>query len=71
MTELGETDCRGIFVQKAMQFLDHHHISYLAWAWDTWQGCAGPALITNYAGTPTRGYGQSIRSHFLARSTSS
>jgi hypothetical protein len=69
VTELGETDCKGNFTRAAMGFLDRHHISYLAWAWDTWPGCKGPALITDYAGTPTAGYGESVRSHFLARST--
>ena len=68
VTELGETDCKGAFTQEAMKFLDHRHISYLAWAWDTWSGCKGPALITNYSGAPSVGYGQSVRSHLLARS---
>ena len=69
VTELGETDCKGAFTLRAMRFLDRQHISYLAWAWDTWHGCKGPPLITSYTGTPSAGYGQSVRSHFLATST--
>ncbi len=65
VTELGETDCAGSFVGAAMSWLDRVGYGYLTWAWNTWTGCGGPPLITSYSGTPTVGYGEAVRAHYL------
>src|SRR6266571_7113825 len=43
-------------------FADAHGISYLGWTWDTWDCASGPALISNYDGTPTA-FGIGFRNH--------
>ncbi len=63
--ELGENDCQDGFVNTLMAWLDSHHASYLAWTWNTWNCNSGPALITDYNGTPTA-YGAGVRAHLLA-----
>lgn len=65
-TEFGENDCAGSYVGPLMTWMDQHSISYLAWTWNTWNCGSGPALISNYNGTPT-GFGLAVRQHFLAR----
>jgi endoglucanase len=63
--ELGEDDCAHGFIDDYMHWADTHHISYLAWAWNTWSCRDGPALISSYDGTPTD-YGAGFRDHLLA-----
>ncbi len=60
--EIGENDCRSGFIDRYMTWADRHRVSYVAWAWDTWNCSSGPALITSYDGTPTT-YGRGFRSH--------
>jgi hypothetical protein len=60
--EIGESDCAGGFVDPYMAWADSNGVSYLAWTWDTWDCRSGPALITDYAGTPTA-FGAAVRSH--------
>ena len=64
--ETGEYSCTTTFTNPIYDYANSHHIGYLAWAWDAWPGkCAtGPALISNYDGTPTP-YGVGLRSHLL------
>jgi endoglucanase len=64
--ELGENDCAAGFVNTYMHWADTKMISYLGWTWDTWNCSSGPALISNYDGTPTA-FGLGIRDHFLSR----
>jgi hypothetical protein len=60
--ELGENDCAHTFVDDYFSFADPLGISYLGWAWNR-QDCSGyPALITDYAGTPTA-FGQGFMMH--------
>ncbi|MFN8537524.1 MAG: cellulase family glycosylhydrolase [Thermomicrobiales bacterium] len=70
--EIGESDCAHGFVDPLMNWLDSKGISYLGWTWNTWDCGGGPALISNYNGTPTN-FGQGIKDHFavLAGGTSS
>ena len=68
--ELGETDCATSFVTPQMTLLDSSNISYLGWAWDTYDCSSFPALITNYTGTPTV-FGQAFHDHFIALATGS
>jgi len=71
-TEMGEFDCGDSFVSQAMDFLESHGAGYSANAWNAGSGwpCgsddakSGPALITDFAGTPTP-YGQGYRDHLL------
>jgi endoglucanase len=70
--EIGETDCRHGYIDGFMDWADEHGVSYLGWAWDAhggWTCKSGPALITEYDGTPT-GYGVGLRDHLrsLAKS---
>jgi endoglucanase len=68
--ELGETDCRQSYIDQMMRFADAHGIGYLGWAWDavapgSWTCDGGPALIEDYAGTPT-GFGVGLKDHLKA-----
>jgi hypothetical protein len=65
-TEIGETDCRTGYVTGLMDWLDSHAIGYLAWTWNVWDCSHGPALITDYRGTPTP-YGVAVRDHLRSR----
>ncbi|HEX6394637.1 MAG TPA: cellulase family glycosylhydrolase [Acidimicrobiales bacterium] len=64
VTEFGETDCRSAYVRPLMSWLDARRIGYLAWAWNTWPGCHGPSLITDYSGSPHGAYGTAVMKHF-------
>jgi endoglucanase len=65
--ELGENDCAHGYIDQYMSWADAHGISYLGWTWDTWDCSNGPALITNYNGTPTA-FGIGFRDHLAALS---
>jgi len=67
VTEFGENDCSGGYVEPLMNWLDARRIGYLAWAWDTWPGCRGPSLLTSFAGAPHGPYGSAVRQHLVAR----
>jgi hypothetical protein len=64
--EIGENDCTGDYVNSIMPWLDAHAAGYLAWTWNTWDCKDGPALITDYAGTPTP-FGAAVKQHLLSR----
>jgi endoglucanase len=63
--ELGENDCGHSFVDTYMAWADAHGVSYLGWTWNTWDCSSGPALITNYDGTPTA-FGAGFKAHLAA-----
>ncbi len=63
--EIGENDCGHGYIDQVMSWLDSHGISYLGWTWNTWDCSSGPALITNYNGTPTA-FGVGFRDHLAA-----
>jgi len=63
--ELGENDCAHGYIDQYMAWADAHGISYLGWTWDTWDCANGPALITNYDGTPTA-FGIGFRDHLAS-----
>jgi len=65
--ELGENDCGHGFIDGYMPWADTNGVSYLAWTWNTWDCSSGPALITDYGGTPT-GFGQGLKAHLLVTS---
>jgi len=66
--EMGENGCKQTYIDSYMSWADRHNVSYLAWAWDAtdppsdWRCSAGPALIKNYAGTPTA-FGAGLKNH--------
>jgi hypothetical protein len=64
ISEIGENDCNHSFVDQVMTWADSHNVGYLGWTWNTWPCTSGPALITDYTGTPTA-FGQGIRDHLL------
>jgi endoglucanase len=53
INEIGENDCGHGFIDTLMNWADGRGIGYLGWTWNTWDCKKGPALITDYAGTPT------------------
>jgi endoglucanase len=66
--EFGDFGCVDTYINEYMPWADAHGISYLAWTWNSteapsyWSCSEGPALITNYNGTPTE-YGVGLRNH--------
>ncbi|MFN2539401.1 MAG: cellulase family glycosylhydrolase, partial [Mycobacteriales bacterium] len=61
--EIGEDDCRHVFVDQLMPWLDAHRVSYLGWTWNTYAACKGhPILIKDYNGTPST-FGAGIKAH--------
>jgi endoglucanase len=68
--ELGESvngTCAHSFMDTYMAWADAHGVSYQGWTWDTWGDCG--VLITDYAGTPTSGFGQGFQAHLAALGT--
>jgi len=63
--ELGEDDCAGGFIDGYMGWADLTGVSYAGWTWDTWDCRSGPALISDYSGTPTA-FGAAYRDHLAS-----
>ncbi|MFF8842293.1 cellulase family glycosylhydrolase [Streptomyces sp. NPDC015127] len=63
--EIGENTCSHGFVDRVMKWFDDRGLSYLGWTWNTWDCSSGPALISNYDGTPTA-FGIGLRDHLRA-----
>jgi endoglucanase len=63
--ELGENDCAHGYIDGYMPWADTHGISYLGWAWNTFDCKSGPALITNYSGAPTS-FGAGLMAHLVS-----
>jgi len=62
ISEIGENTCAHSFIDQVMSWADTHGVGYLGWTWNTWPCTSGPALITDYNGTPTA-FGQGFRDH--------
>jgi hypothetical protein len=60
--EMGENDCAHGFIDQYMAWADATGVSYVGWTWNVWNCASGPALITNYNGTPT-GFGLGLKNH--------
>lgn len=69
-TEVGQTDCGSDYIVSMLRWLDSHGISHLTWTWNDWDGCGGPALLTDYDGTPSR-YGSGVRDYLRSRNSAS
>jgi len=69
--EFGDFGCVDTYINEYMPWADAHGVSYLAWTWNSteapsyWSCSEGPALITNYNGTPTA-YGGGLKEHLTA-----
>jgi hypothetical protein len=63
--EIGENDCSHGFIDGYMAWADAHDISYLGWTFNPWDCSTGPALVKDFAGTPTA-FGQGFRDHVLS-----
>jgi hypothetical protein len=63
--EFGEYDCATTYVTPYMTFADSIGLSYLGWAWNAYGCNTFPALISDYAGTPSN-YGTGLKSHLAA-----
>ncbi|TDC42459.1 cellulase family glycosylhydrolase [Micromonospora sp. KC213] len=61
LTEIGQNDCGHAFIDTLMTWADAHGVGYLGWTWNTWDCSKGPALITDYTGTPTS-FGAGLKS---------
>lgn len=64
MSEVGEKDCTHTALDTLLPWADRNGVSYLAWAWYTGNCSTGPALISDYSGTPTP-YGIGFREHLV------
>jgi endoglucanase len=63
--EFGETDCATTYVEPFMNFADTNGLSYLGWAWDTYDCNSFPSLISAYDATPTA-YGIGLKNRLEA-----
>jgi hypothetical protein len=63
--EIGENDCAHGYIDSLMAWMDSHNASYLGWTWNNWDCSSGPALITDYTGTPTA-FGQGFKNHLAS-----
>jgi uncharacterized protein YbdZ (MbtH family) len=63
--EFGESDCGRSYSDAYMAWADAHGISYLGWTWNPWDCSNGPALISDWGGTPTP-YGAALHDHLAA-----
>ncbi|MEN8651949.1 cellulase family glycosylhydrolase [Streptomyces sp. 21So2-11] len=63
--EIGENTCAHGFIDRVMKWFDDRGLSYLGWTWNTWDCASGPALISDYDGTPTA-FGIGLRDHLRA-----
>ncbi len=60
--EFGESDCAHGYADSYMAWADAHGVSYLGWTWNPWDCSGGPALISDWNGTPTA-YGAGLHDH--------
>jgi endoglucanase len=65
ISEIGENTCAHSFIDQVMSWADSHGVGYLGWTWNPWPCTSGPALITDYNGTPTA-FGQGFRDHLIS-----
>lgn len=66
--EFGSYDCGTSYISAAITYFNAHHMSWLAWAWNNY-GCGGPALLSNWNGTPSQPYGAYIKTQMLQVTT--
>jgi endoglucanase len=66
--ETGETydasSCGTDNIARFLTWADAHKAGYLAWTWNTWGNCS--ALVRDYVGTPSSGYGAWVKARYSA-----
>ena len=62
--EVGQSRCARDWVDTYLDWADARGISYTAWTWNTWDCGGGPALISDYDGTPTA-FGVGVKERLL------
>ncbi len=65
--ELGENDCAHGYIDSYFAWADPLGISYVGWTWNNWDCGSGPALVTDFYGTPTSTYGEGFKTHLLTQ----
>jgi endoglucanase len=70
VTEFGDRNAPGTtsapFASSLLPKLDAMGLGYLGWAWDTWKEL-NHVLISDATGTPSPGYGEYVKQHYLCR----
>jgi hypothetical protein len=66
--EFGDVDCAHQFIDEYMTWADGYGISYVGWTWNPWDCKQGPALISDWSGTPTA-FGVGLRDHLAQLAT--
>lgn len=68
ITEFGDHNAPGTrsapFVSRLLPWADKVGASYLGWTWDVWQEHDN-VLITDKNGTPSNGYGEYVKAHYI------
>jgi endoglucanase len=67
--EMGyQGSCTSTYIAQLMKWADAETppIGYWLWSWNPFGCAAGPSLITNGAGNPTRTYGSGFKTHMLS-----
>jgi hypothetical protein len=64
--EMGESDCAHGYIDAYMSWADSAGVSYLGWTWNNWNCGSGPALVTDFYGTPTQTYGEGFKAHITS-----
>ncbi|HEX6544227.1 MAG TPA: cellulase family glycosylhydrolase [Ktedonobacterales bacterium] len=65
--EFGSYQCGTNYIGQAIDYFNKHHISWLAWTWQT-GSCSGPSLLADWSGAPSVPYGKFIQQEMLAAS---
>ena len=63
--EFGSYSCGTSYIRQAIDYFNAHHISWLAWSWQTGP-CSGPSLLADWSGAPSAPYGSYIKQRMLA-----
>ena len=62
--ELRTNSCTAAYPTNYMNWADARGVSYLGWAWNTYDCSGFPSLITDFDGTPTA-FGLAFKQHYL------
>jgi hypothetical protein len=65
--ELGENDCAHGYIDSYFAWADPAGVSYVGWTWNNWNCGSGPALVTDFYGTPTSTFGEGFKAHLLTQ----
>lgn len=66
--EFGQYNCKTDYISAVLETFKNYEMSWLAWNWSVAGGCEGPALLSDWEGTPSEPYGAFVRSAAIAAS---